>query len=208
MAGQDSRKSNRDLVLFSAAVIACIFIVSFAIIYVPKIYEQYPLIQKYTPNKLAENAIKLLPFLGSLILFALYKNNKKSIKAFNDFIIAIIGTSALYAIFCLGNDDLIKNVYYQTLSSLFVFTAKLLLMMCSISKVIITFLEFKDERKKEIDSHNDKNFTSTAHSVSISKKSTIILGLVALIIYTIEKKGSPIQKIISKEDKNDNGRCN
>lgn len=208
MAEQDSRKSNRDLILFSATVIACILIVSFAIIYVPKIYEQYPLIEKYTPNKLAENAIKILPFIGSLIFYILYKNNKKSIKNFNDFIIAIIGTSALYTIFCLGNDDLIKNVYYQTLSSLFVFTAKLLLLMCSISKVVITYLEFKDERKKETDSPNDKDPTSTAHSFSISKKSTIILGLVGLIIYTIQRKGSPIQKIISKEDKNDNGHCN
>lgn len=149
MVKHDSRKSNLDLILFSVTVIASILIVSFAIIYIPKLYEQHPLIEKYTPHKLAENAIKILPFIGSFIFYILYRNNKKSIKTFNDFIIAIIGTSALYTVFCLGNDELIKNEYYQTLSSLLVFTAKLLLLMCSISKVLITCIEFKDEKKKK-----------------------------------------------------------
>ena len=64
------------------------------------------------------------------------------------------------------------------------------------------------KEKKEIDSTNDKNLTSIAHSVSISKKSTLILGLVVLIIFTIKIKGSAIQKIIPKENYNDNVRCN
>ena len=126
------------------AVIACIFIVSFAITYVQKNHEQYLLIGKYTPNKLAENTIKPILFLGSLLIY-FYVRIKKSI---NDFIIAIIGASSLHSIFCLGNDDLIKNVYYQTLSGLFILTDETLLIMCSTSKFIINLLEFKDERKK------------------------------------------------------------
>lgn len=67
MVKHDSRKSNLDLILFSVTEIASILIISFAIIYIPKLYEQHPLIEKYTPHKLAENAIKILPFIGYFI---------------------------------------------------------------------------------------------------------------------------------------------
>ena len=142
---------KRDFIIFTFTCIFAVTISTGFILYLPNLFKKYVFLNELANSNVALKILYLLPFLGGAIIFKIYLKSRKSIKAFNDLLLLGIGFCGLYSILFFGIDALVKNEYFFNVNSVGTFSIKLLFMMCSVAKVAITFSEFCDERKREIE---------------------------------------------------------
>ncbi|HDL7378323.1 TPA: hypothetical protein PXN09_000243 [Yersinia enterocolitica] len=181
---------TKDFINFSFTCIIAVTITTAIILYLPTLFKDHQSLKELANSDLAWIILLTLPFIGGVLILKIYSKNKKSIKAFNDVLLLGIGVGGVYSILFFGIDAIVKNEYLYNLSSVGVFSIKMLFLMCSFAKVAITFNEFCDERKKEIEEQNISLLRiHTEKSSKLSKeKIGITISAVAIVIYHLINK--------------------
>ena len=181
---------KRDFIIFTFTCIFAVTISTGFILYLPNLFKKYVFLNELANSNVALKILYLLPFLGGAIIFKIYLKSRKSIKAFNDLLLLGIGFCGLYSILFFGIDALVKNEYFFNVNSVGTFSIKLLFMMYSVAKVAITFSEFCDERKREIEDKKPtiKNLKVENSPILSKAKIGISLSVLALVFYHLIKK--------------------
>jgi len=181
---------TKDFIIFSCTCIGAVIITTGIILYLPTLFKDHQSLKDLANSNLAWVILLTLPFIGGKLILKMYSKNKKSIKAFNDLLLLGIGVGGIYCILFFGIDAFIKNEYLYNLTSVGVFSIKMLFLMCSFAKVAITFSEYCDERKKEIEEQNASLMNNyTVKSSKLSKeKIGITISALAIVIYHLIKK--------------------
>lgn len=189
-----SNKINKAFYLDFAAFFVTLFfsvaLVSGFIGFLPYLFSKIQYLNTIVNSIKTWYILLALPFIGATLITKMYSKNRKSIKAFNDLLLLVIAVGGIYAAIFFGIEDLTKNEYLLNIKSLSAFSIKILFLMCSLAKVIITFVEFSEERKKEIEAAFDTALTKEIKetSESINSQKGVLYTCLLFLFFSILKK--------------------
>lgn len=177
-----SPQIKRDFFYYFFTIIFSTVVVSLMMRLVPKLYEKGLISYNFMDCFIIKYLFYAIPFIGSSCIIFWYKKKGKSIKIFNDAIIFSFAAIGIYAIMYFDNNSIKNEFYYYLFVDLSLFCVKLLILMCSIAKAVMTLMEFIDERSKEL-------VVSSEHIKNTENKNVNLITIISIasLILLIKK---------------------